>query len=768
MARAVELDDTRSARGAVDVVIPVYDAAADVERCVESVLAHTDSAYRLVLIDDASPDPAIAAYFAELERRRLPQVVLLRNARNQGFTRTANRGMCLSRADVVLQNSDTVVTKGWLATLARCAGSSDDIGTTTPFSNNAGICSFPHSCESNALRIGDDPEITRAALALAAVPTYPDLPTGVGFCLYIRRELIDAIGVFDPAFGSGYDADSDFCMRALAAGYRNVLCDDAYVMRVGSQSFAGQKSNLSPRDTTPLEERHPRYAETVRDFIAADPLRPLREAALIQYRSASGPERGVLHVMQENGGGTERAVRELIDASRSRYRHYVAVAVGDCWRIDDARDVGTGKSLEFRKASDESWPAFVGGIAATFRVDVVHLHNLSQCRDGIIAALDGTSIPYGYTVHDLSFACPTITFLAADGMYCGGETDAARCTRCLSQQPAYRDVDIVAWRARHGSLVAKAAFLIAPSQWAASMLARYFPGREIAVIPHGTPSDATSDVARAVTPVLALPDDDVPTVGVLGAIGPDKGARRLERMVELARERNVPVRFVLIGYLDVQHGPWQSNDALLTIHGRYDPRDLPLLLERYRVKLVAYPSACPETFSLTLSEAWAAGLPVVVPPFGALAERVAATGAGWVLSNAEWYDDEAMLVRIAALVGPTSGDALAAAAHRARAILLPPGRDTATRTLALYDACRATGASELATPFSAARMRDALGYVPWSPPPRATVALCMPPQRPGWATRVVDAVRGVRRALAGRALDRAHGSSARDATKRRR
>ena len=138
---------------------------------------------------------------------------------------------------------------------------------------------------------------------------------------------------------------------------------------------------------------------------------------------------------------------------------------------------------------------------------------------------------------------------------------------------------------------------------------------------------------------VSLPDDGVTTIAVLGAVGPDKGARRLERLVALVRSARLPVRFVLIGYMDVEKGPWQSDDAVLTVHGRYEPRDLPDLLAQYRVRLVAFPSAGPETFSFTLSEAWAAGLPVIVPPFGALAERVADTDAGWLWTDAEWRDE---------------------------------------------------------------------------------------------------------------------------------
>ena len=188
---------------AADVVVPVYNAPADVRACVASVLLHLRPDVRLVLIDDASPDPAIPAYFAELEGLAHPQLLLLRNEQNLGFTGTANRGMQLSCANVVLLNSDTVVTRGWLDALLHCAATDLTIGTITPFSNNAEICSFPRFCEDNPWPAERDAEPERAAIAAAAVPTYPDLPTGVGFCLFLRRAMLDEIGIFDPAFGGG-------------------------------------------------------------------------------------------------------------------------------------------------------------------------------------------------------------------------------------------------------------------------------------------------------------------------------------------------------------------------------------------------------------------------------------------------------------------------------------------------------------------------------------------------------------------------------------
>jgi hypothetical protein len=260
-------------------------------------------------------------------------------------------------------------------------------------------------------------------------------------------------------------------------------------------------------------------------------------------------------------------------------------------------------------------------------------------------------------------------------------------------------------------LLAGAAFVISPSPWAAATLQRYFPGCAVDVIPHAAPGGTTRP--DAVDTPLEMPDDDVPVVAVLGAIGLDKGARRLERMVELTRARGLILRWVLIGYLDCRRDPSRSDDGVFTLHGPYDSRELPSLVDRYRVRLIAYPSVCPETYSFTLSEAWTAGRPAIVPPFGALADRVAATGAGWTLSEHEWSSDERMLERIAAIVAPGARAALDAAAARARAVVLPTLAQMAERTMGKYRSSMRPEPFSARAPIAVARCLDALGYTPW-------------------------------------------------------
>ena len=273
---------------------------------------------------------------------------------------------------------------------------------------------------------------------------------------------------------------------------------------------------------------------------------------------------------------------------------------------------------------------------------------------------------------------------------------------------------------------------------------------------------------------LTLPDDNVPVIALLGAIGPDKGARRIERLVELARLCNVAVRFVLIGYLDVQQTPWQSDDALFSVHGRYDRSELPALLSHYRVRLVLYPSAGPETFSYTLSEAWSAGVPVLVPPIGALAERVENSGAGWVMTEAQWRDERLMLDRVVALIANENRGEFDRARARTREMPHATLIEMADATFALYDeAIAETRTRPIFKPLARARIRDALCYRGWTPPHITAPAIPSTGadgkivRRPGVAARVAQAALALRHTIVGRTLYRVTPRPVLDALKAR-
>lgn len=248
----------------VAIIVPVYNAAADVKRCLDSVLANSSGCCRLIVIDDASTDPAIAPMLAGY--REIPGVEIHSNPDNLGFTATVNRGMCLAgQADVVLLNADTEVASQWLTGLRRAVHSSEDVATATAVSDNAGAFSVPELERENPLPQGwTFAQSARAHWQMAGL-AYPQLPTGNGFCMYIRRSVLNQIGLFDvEAFPQGYGEENDFCQRACAAGYRHLIAGNVFVRHARSQSFGEQRREaLGRAGMQVLRQRWPDYESDV-------------------------------------------------------------------------------------------------------------------------------------------------------------------------------------------------------------------------------------------------------------------------------------------------------------------------------------------------------------------------------------------------------------------------------------------------------------------------------------------------------------------------
>jgi GT2 family glycosyltransferase len=276
-------------RGLPTVIVPVFNALVALDACLASLDRTLPRAARVLVADDASTDPRIAGLLGDwVQRTPLVAEIVVRE-HNLGFVGNVNLAFAESGdADVVLFNSDAAATQGWLQRIADCAASDPRIATITPWSNNAEICSFPALCEDNP--VPDDPDRIAAACASAGAPQYPELPTGVGFCMYIRRAALRQAGNFDAAtFGRGYGEENDFCLRVAGIGWRNVLCDDAYVVHAGNASFGPLGERPGGDNMRRLLARWPDYQERVAEFILADPLRPLRERILRRLGQLQSP-----------------------------------------------------------------------------------------------------------------------------------------------------------------------------------------------------------------------------------------------------------------------------------------------------------------------------------------------------------------------------------------------------------------------------------------------------------------------------------------------
>ena len=273
-----------SAGRPVAVVIPVYRELALVRACIDSVrtsLAQNSTPARIVVVDDASPEPALSAWLDT--QAALGVITLLRNPCNLGFIETTNRGMrALPEHDVLLLNADTQVHGDWIDRLAAALYAAPDVAAVTPWTNNGEISSFP--ALARAAPAPDTRELALLDQLAAQVRAAPggediELPSCCGFTMLIRRAVLDAVGMLDgTALIRGYGEEVDWCMRARAAGWRHLQATGVFVAHAGSVSFRAEKSLRVAQNRNVLVARFPAFYPEFAAFLREDPLRRARAA----------------------------------------------------------------------------------------------------------------------------------------------------------------------------------------------------------------------------------------------------------------------------------------------------------------------------------------------------------------------------------------------------------------------------------------------------------------------------------------------------------
>ncbi len=258
------------------VIVPVHGDAAATRRCLEMLARDREARpfRRIIVVDDASPDPAIVALTEALAATGA--IELVRNQTNLGFAESVNRALAMRREDedALLLNADAELPPGAWRRLETAAYAAPDVGTVTPLSNNGEYTSVPLRFRDNPL---PDPETIIALDRQAArvnAGAAAAIPNGIGFCLYIRRDVLGAIGPLNLDFGRGYCEDVDFCLRAAQAGYRNVCAADVYVGHAGASSFGLEKRALVMDNLARIRALYPSYQTASAAFLRADPLEP--------------------------------------------------------------------------------------------------------------------------------------------------------------------------------------------------------------------------------------------------------------------------------------------------------------------------------------------------------------------------------------------------------------------------------------------------------------------------------------------------------------
>lgn len=220
---------------AVSIIIPVYNNLRYTKFCLESIWQNTSGNYEIIVVNNGSSD-GTKDYL-----KQISQIRAIHNQENFGFAKAVNQGLNAARGEhIITLNNDCIVTAEWTQRLLRIA-KNKNVGIVGVMSNFA---RSPQLIKVKSKNIGN---ISKNAQKIRK--KYDNIffytTRVVGFCMLIKRDLIERIGGFDPRFGLGTFEDDDFSLRSSLCGYQNAIAKDVFIFHFGSKTFKKENIKLN-------------------------------------------------------------------------------------------------------------------------------------------------------------------------------------------------------------------------------------------------------------------------------------------------------------------------------------------------------------------------------------------------------------------------------------------------------------------------------------------------------------------------------------------
>lgn len=632
----------------ISIIVPIYNAADDLKVCLERLEKYTRPGIRIFLINDASPDPMINTLLAKAGANK--RFVIMHNKLNLGFTKTVNIGIKHAQEDdVVLLNSDARVTPRWLEGMQRALSTDHRIATVTAMSDRAGAFSAPAIGNTNELPCGVSEIEYAMAFRRRARGLYPSVPTGNGFCMYIRRACINEIGALDEdAFPRGYGEENDFCMRARAVGWRHVIDDRTYVFHDRSKSFGGEKDVLIQAGRSVVDQRYPDYKKAIGVF-SSSPLIALArfsaKQALLDCLTTDGVKPRSLFVVATSTGGTPQTNRDLMLALYDSWEpwllHCDSKTISLFQVYNDREDVlvrrhELNELVEPLSHISFEYDRVVSNWLGQFDFDVVHIRHLAWHSLSLPKLAKNSGARVVNSFHDYYAACPTVKLLDGDGLFCGGDCSKSKttsnCTNPLwkDELPTLKNGWIVQWREKFQEALSCVDHFVTTSVHAKETLCLALPKidtNKFSVIAHGR------DFSSFTTPSLLSGIPEKIKILIPGNIDEAKGGGYILDI--LKEDSDKILEFHILGTIGenlIEKIEAVGEDRIIC-HGSYKRDEFTKHVKNIAPHVGAIFSVWDETWCHTLTEIWASGLPAVVLNYPTVGGRVEMARAGWILDK---------------------------------------------------------------------------------------------------------------------------------------
>jgi GT2 family glycosyltransferase len=598
----------------VDIIVPVFKGLHETQDCIRSVLKTLPQWAKLIVIDDASPDVSLSDWLRD--QAKADNFTLIIHAENKGFVETVNEGMALSPAkDVVLLNSDTEVANDWLERMRFAAYSMEKIASVTPFSNYATICSFPNFCRDDNELPGVlcVEEIDGIFSKFSKNDELIEVPSGVGFCMYLRRDCLNEVGPFDEKnFGRGYGEENDWCQRAMKRGWVNCHQLNVFVYHKGSVSF-GEEQNLRRKKAMKIMDKlHPLYMAGVKHFCSIDPAREARTMILLDIITRMKIPR-ILLISHSLGGGVDQHIKEL-SAFFKDEAHFALLKPTDNGFELHLLMRGNFISETMIIGADDFLRLF--SILKCMSINYIHYHHVIGFDDALDCILSlpwRLSCSYDITVHDYYLMNGSTAKLTdASGLYVGDDK-MLKNYRSSEEFKTPFELSREEWRKFINRWLRGANRVIFPSSDIFQRFAKAIPEVTANAVVAWHPDYERNTPYPA--PVWNRRRGENLKVLVLGGISIEKGVGLLYDVAMSLRGSKIEFHVVGTTYRDMPQ--------TVTVYGSYDNSEVGEKIAKVSPAVVWFPSRCPESYCYTLSIALENALPIIAPNFGSFTERLA-------------------------------------------------------------------------------------------------------------------------------------------------
>lgn len=231
------------------IIIPTYNQLDVLEQCIDSIRAHTEVPYEIIIVDNASTDGTSAFL-----NKNAGQFRFYIHEKIRGFAGAVNTGLMMAKGtSICILNPDTLVTSNWLMNMLACLNSDLEIGMVGPVTN---------VLDEEQKLADTDKQMENLHHSESTIPVsdpskWNSIDHLASNCILFRRSLFEETGYFDEGYGHVYYEVEDYNVRIRLGGRKLVVAQDTCIYQVVSSGTAasGEQSQSTSDNCASLFQK---------------------------------------------------------------------------------------------------------------------------------------------------------------------------------------------------------------------------------------------------------------------------------------------------------------------------------------------------------------------------------------------------------------------------------------------------------------------------------------------------------------------------------